>query len=146
MNDVSNLVYFRAFVQQQNAGLPVRADVRRSRIRLLMKLAQLISVTLLLTAFVTPGQSSATVLDARQPSRSQRLSVESAIRNHEMAARAPRGFGSFETELSRCLSKRPGIYQRLCEEVLGSNYDLMLPTARMQISQDPRLKSQFSRD
>lgn len=146
MNDVSNLVYFRAFVQQQNAGLPVRADVRRSRIRLLMKLAQLISVTLLLTAFVTPGQSFATVLDARQPSRSQRLSVESAIRNHEMAARAPRGFGSFETELSRCLSKRPGIYQRLCEEVLGSNYDLMLPTARMQISQDPRLKSQFSRD
>ena len=133
-------------MQQQNAGLPVRADVRRSRIRLLMKLAQLISVTLLLTAFVTPGQSFATVLDARQPSRSQRLSVESAIRNHEMAARAPRGFGSFETELSRCLSKRPGIYQRLCEEVLGSNYDLMLPTARMQISQDPRLKSQFSRD
>lgn len=111
-----------------------------------MKLALLISLTLLLTGFVTPGHSSATILDARQSTRSQRLSVESAIRNDEMAARAPRGFGSFETELSRCLSKRPGIYQRLCEEVLGSNYDLMLRTARMQISQVPSLKSQVSRD
>lgn len=111
------------------------------RIRLLMK-AVLTSLTLLLMAFVMPGQSAASVLDAKQLSRTQKLSVESAIRNYEMAARAPRGFGSFETEVSRCLSKRPGIYQRLCEEVLGSDYDLMLRKARLKTSQVPSLKTQ----
>lgn len=118
----------------------------RGRIRLLMKLALMITLTLLLMAFVTPGQSSATVLGAREPSRTQRLSVESMIRNYEMAARAPRGFGSFETELSRCRSKRPGIYQQLCEEVFGSEYDLMLRKPRMQTSQVSGLKFQDPRD
>lgn len=131
-------------MQHQNAGLlQAQAGVcEPGRIRLLMKLAVLTSLTLLLMAFVTPLQLAASVLDAKQLSRTQRLSVESAIRNYERAARAPRGFGSFETEVSRCLSKRPGIYQRLCEEILGSDYDLMLRKSGLKMAQVPNLKSQ----
>ena len=89
-----------------------------------MKLAPLTLFALVFLAFSAPVELSAAVSREKDgwvpESKIQR--DRTGLQNRDFAARVPRSFGSSVTAQLRCLSKVPGVYQRLCDDVLNSEY------------------------
>ena len=104
-----------------------------------MKLAPLPLFALLILAFSAPLELSAAVSSEKQGyvSEGKIRRDRTAVQNRDFAARVPRSFGSSVTAQLRCLSKVPGVYQRLCDDVLNSEY-LLKPDDRF--SQRAQLK------
>ena len=96
-----------------------------------MKLAPLPLFALVLLAFSAPLELTAAVSSEKEGwvSESKTRSERPALQNRDFAARVPRSFGSSATAQLRCLSKVPGVYQRLCDDVLNSEY-LLKPATR----------------
>ena len=95
-----------------------------------MKLAPLPLIALVLLVFSAPLELTAAVSSEKGwVSESKLRSERTALQNRDFAARVPRSFGSSATAQLRCLSKVPGVYQRLCDDVLNSEY-LLKPDNR----------------
>ena len=105
-----------------------------------MKLAPLPLFALMLLAFSAPLELTAAVSSEKESwiSESKIRSDRTALQNRDFAARVPRSFGSSATAQLRCLSKLPGVYQRLCDDVLNSEYLLKPddPSRRLAATQN----------
>ena len=116
-----------------------------------MKLAPLPLFALVLLVFSAPIELTAAVSSENERwfSESKIRRDRTALQNRDFAARVPRSFGSSATAQLRCLSKVPGVYQRLCDDVLNSEY-LLKPDNRLtKMASDafgqPRLCASFTR-
>jgi hypothetical protein len=117
-----------------------------------MKLAPLTLFALMILAFSAPLELSAAVSSEKEGwvSVGKIRRDRTAVRNRDFAARVPRSFGSSVTAQLRCLSKVPGVYQRLCDDVLNSEYLLKQDTrlsherTSLQIQLDGSLLRPFS--
>lgn len=68
------------------------------------------------------------------PESDIKTDLATSVHYYELAARAANRFEASKTGSLACVNQRPGIYQRLCAQALGSRRDFLLHKARLHLS------------